>query len=97
MVQMRSTAPPAQDQGVMLRNRSGLSEAQAQLLDTDTNGDRDYRVVEAAVLRLFTKTHLADRAPPPASTQNSGFGSGAGGRGAGTGRWGGRAGRGPWA
>ena len=39
--------------------------------------------------------HLVDRAPPPANTQNSGVGSGAGGRGAGTGRWGGCAGRGP--
>ena len=95
-MQMRRTAPPAPDQGFMLRNRSGLPEAQAQL-HTDTNGDRDYRVVEAAVLRLFTRMHLADRAPQPASAPNSGFGSGAGGRGAGTSRWGGRAGRGPWA
>ena len=96
-MQMRRTAPTAPDQGFMLRNRSGLPEAQAQLLDTDTNSDRDYRVAEAAALRLFTRMHLADRAPPPANTQNSGFGSGASGRGAGTGRWGGRAGRGPWA
>ena len=47
------------------------------------------------MLRLFTRMHLAHRAPPPANTQNSGFGSGAGGRGAETGRWGGRSGRGP--
>ena len=56
----------------MLRGRSGLPEAQAQLLDTVTNGDLDYRVVEAATLRLFTRMHLAGRAPPPANTQNSG-------------------------
>ena len=80
-----------------MRGRSGLSEAQVQLLDTVTNGDLDYRDVEAAMLRLFTRMHLADRVPQPANTQNSGFGSGAGGRGAGAGRWGGRAGRGPWA
>ena len=76
----------------MLWERYGLSEAQAQLLDAATNGDPDYRVVEAATLRLFTRMHLADRAPP-ANTQDCGFGSGAGGRGAG--RWGGRPGRGP--
>ena len=85
---------PAQGQGFMLRGRSGLSEAQLQLLGTVTNGVFDYPAVEAATLRLFTRMHLADWAPPPANTQNSGFGSGAGGRGAGAGRWGGRAGRG---
>ena len=95
MVQMRRTAPPVQDQGFMLRNRSGLSEAQVQLLDTVTNGVFDYPVVEAAMLRLFTRMHLAGRAPPPANAQSSGFGSGSGGRNAGAGRWGGRSGRGP--
>ena len=36
--------PPAQDQGFMLRGRSGLSEAQVQLLDTVTNGDLEPRL-----------------------------------------------------
>ena len=88
--------PPVQDQGFMLRDRSGLSEAQVQLLGTVTNGVFDCPVFETATLRLFTRMHLVDRAPPPANTQNSGVGSGAGGRGAGACRyWGGRAGRGP--
>ena len=58
-MRQEGAAPPAQDQGFTLRNRSGLSEAQAQLLDTVANGDLDYRVVEAATLRLFTRMHLS--------------------------------------
>ena len=53
----------------MLRGRSGLSEAQAQLLDTVTNGVFDYPVVEAAMLRLFARMHLAGWVPPPASAR----------------------------
>ena len=37
----------------------------------------------AARAGFFTRMPLASRAPPPANTQNPGFGSGAGGRGAG--------------
>ena len=47
-------APPAQDQGFMLRGRSGPSEAQACSSWTPPSGVLDDPVDEAAMLRLFT-------------------------------------------
>ena len=49
----------------MLRGRSGLPEAQAQLLDTVTNGDLDNRVVEAAMPRCTSRTGRHRRGPTP--------------------------------